>query len=285
MLANRLSAQNQYKVLLLEAGPSDRKNPFIHMPAGIVALMHSRRFNWRFWTQPQTHLGNRVLFQPRGKTLGGSSSINARVYVRGHARDYDHWARLGCKSWSYPEVMPLFRRSESYAPSNGVSPEAMQEVHRFHGHDGPLSVVERGASTPISLAFVQAGQQFGMAPTTDFNGAQQKGVGLYRTYQKDGQRCSNARGYLWPIGERRNLTIITEAHVRLVLLSGKRASGVEYTRSGQTLEAHVTREVLLCGGAFNSPQLLMLSGIGPAHELGKHGIPVVHELPGVGENL
>lgn len=285
VLANRLSAQNQFKVLLLEAGPTDRRNPFIHMPAGIVALMHSRRFNWRFWTQPQKHLGNRVLFQPRGKTLGGSSSINAGVYIRGHAWDFDHWARLGCKGWSYPEVMPFFKQSENYAPGNDTSAEAMYEVRNYHGSRGPLNVIERPASNPISHAFVQAGQQYGMAPTTDFNGAEQEGVGLFRTYQKDGQRCSNARGYLWPISERGNLTVVTDAHVRRVLLSGKRATGVEYTRNGQTLQAHATREVLLCGGAFNSPQLLMLSGIGPADELGKHGIPLVHELPGVGENL
>lgn len=285
VLANRLSAQSQFKVLLLEAGPTDRKNPFIHMPAGIVALMHSRRFNWRFWTQPQTHLGNRVLFQPRGKTLGGSSSINAGVYIRGHAWDFDHWATLGCKGWSYSEVMPYFKQSESYIPASGTSPEAMQEVRNYHGSDGPLSVIERPANNPISLAFVQAGQQYGMAPTTDFNGARQEGVGLFRTYQKDGQRCSNARAYLWPISERSNLTVVTDARVRRVLLSGKRATGVEYTCNGQTLEAHATREVLLCGGAFNSPQLLMLSGIGPLDTLKKHGIPVVHELPGVGENL
>lgn len=285
VLANRLSAQGRFKVLLLEAGPSDRKNPFIHMPAGIVALMHSRRFNWRFWTQPQTHLDNRVLFQPRGKTLGGSSSINAAVYIRGHAWDYDHWARLGCKGWSYPEVMPHFKRSEKYVAGNGTSHEAMLEIHNYHGNAGPLNVIERPASNPISIAFVEAGQQFGMAPTTDFNGAQQEGVGLYRTYQKDGQRCSNARGYLWPISERDNLTIMTGTHVHRVLLSGKRATGVEYSCYGETLQAHATREVLLCGGAFNSPQLLMLSGIGPVDVLGKHGIPVAHELPGVGENL
>ncbi len=288
-VAHRLSAQGRFTVLLLEAGPSDRTNPFIHMPTGIVALMHSTRFNWRFWTQPQAHLGNRVLFQPRGKTLGGSSSINAAVYIRGHAWDYDHWAAQGCKGWAYADVLPYFKQSETYAPALATalsrSTQNPEEVRQYHGTNGPLSVIERPTNNPYSLAFVEAGKQYGMAYRADFNGAQQEGVGLYRTYQQGGQRCSNARAYLWPISTRSNLTTVTDAQVQRVVLSGKRATGVQYTCKGQLFEAHATREVLLCAGTFHSPQLLMLSGIGPADTLRKQGIPIVHELPGVGENL
>ncbi|HWY25550.1 MAG TPA: GMC family oxidoreductase N-terminal domain-containing protein, partial [Nevskia sp.] len=184
VVANRLSADGRFRVLLLEAGPDDRWNPFVHMPMGPIALMHSRRFNWRFWTTPQAHLGGRVMFQPRGKTLGGSSSINGCVYIRGHAWDYDHWAELGCEGWSYREVLPYFRQSEHYEPLASNSDAALAE---YHGQDGPLNVKDRSSTNPLGLAFVEAGRQAGFAANDDFNGAQQEGAGLYRAFQKDGQ--------------------------------------------------------------------------------------------------
>ena len=285
VVANRLSADGRFRVLLLEAGPSDRWNPFIHMPMGPIALMHSRRFNWRFWTTPQQHLGNRVMFQPRGKALGGSSSINGCVYIRGHAWDYDHWAELGCEGWSYREVLPYFRQSEHYEPLAAAGGEKAQALAEYHGQGGPLNVKDRSSTNRIGLAFIEAGQQADFALNDDFNGAQQEGVGIYRAFQQDGQRCSNARGYLWPILSRPNLTVLSGAHATRVLLQGKRAVGVEYRRRGALHQARAGREVILSGGAFNSPQLLLLSGIGPVEELLQHGIPLAHELPGVGQNL
>ncbi|MCE2681062.1 MAG: choline dehydrogenase [Burkholderiales bacterium] len=285
VLANRLSENGKFTVLLLEAGPDDKRNPFIHMPTGIVALMHSKKFNWQFWTKAQTHLGQRVMFQPRGKTLGGSSSINATVYIRGHAWDYDHWASLGCKGWSYAEVLPYFKKSETYTVPINTPAQAMAAISRYHGSNGPLNIAERVSNNPISLAFVAAGQQYGLPACTDFNGEDQFGVGLYRVFQKEGQRCSNARAYLWPISHRSNLTILTGAHVMQVLLEGKRAVGARFKHAGKITEVKARREVILSGGAFNSPQLLMLSGVGPAEELQKHGIPVKHALEGVGQNL
>ncbi|MGJ8686999.1 MAG: GMC family oxidoreductase [Spongiibacteraceae bacterium] len=279
VLANRLSENPNTKVCLLEAGPRDR-SPFIRIPLGIIALMLSRTLNWRFNTAPEAKLNNRELFWPRGKTLGGSSAVNAMCYTRGHAWDYDNWAALGNKGWSYDEVLPYFRRSENYEPSAGNSDDP------FHGQGGPLNVAEANSHNPLSHAFVEASQAAGHQKNNDFNGAEQEGFGLFKLFQKDGQRCSNAEAYLRPVEARTNLTIITGTQATQVLFDGKRAVGVEYKRRWRKPERIVANnEVILSGGAINSPQLLLLSGVGPKEELDRHGIAQRHELPGVGENL
>jgi choline dehydrogenase len=274
VLANRLSADGKHSVCLIEAGPPDR-NPFIHIPGGILQAIRSKALNWHFWTEPQAHLDNRPRYWPRGRTLGGSSSINAMCYVRGHASDYDQWAKLGNPGWSYREVLPYFRKAENYEPG----------ANDFHGAGGPLNVAAQRDPNPLSHAFVEACAQAGFAPTDDFNGAQQEGAGLYRVMQKDGQRCSNARAYLREAEGRKNLTVRTGVHVTRVLLDGKRAVGVRLFESGRYVDVLAQREVILCAGAIGSPQLLLLSGIGPKEEIVKHGLAVVHELPGVGRNL
>lgn len=278
-VANRLSEDGRHSVLLLEAGPDGRKNPFISIPLGFIQIMFSRRFNWQFYTAPQAHMGNRSLYQPRGKTLGGSSSMNAQVNIRGNAQDYDDWARLGCEGWSYKDVLPYFRKCENYEP------EPAAGGADFHGKGGPLNVAERRYTNPLSRVFVEAAVKAGYPENTDFNGARQDGVGQYHTYQKGGERCSNARAYLEPARSRPNLTIVTDALVQRVMFEGKQATGVEYRVGRSTEQARARKEVVLCGGAFNSPQLLMLSGVGPQDQLAKHGIPLLHELPGVGKNL
>ncbi|AXQ31313.1 choline dehydrogenase [Solimonas sp. K1W22B-7] len=279
VLANRLSADGQARVCLLEAGPVD-SNPLIHMPLGVVALVRGWFANWNFWTEPQPHCAGRRIHQPRGKVLGGSSSINATVCTRGHAWDYDHWAELGCEGWSYDEVLPYFRKSENYS---AVLPERDRP---YHGHDGPLSVSERRYTSPLSETFIEAAQQCGHSRNDDFNGMEQEGFGTFKVFQKDGERCSNSRAYLTDeVRNRPNLTILTGAHAMQLLLEGKRAVGVKLRRGGHDEELRVQREVILSAGAFQSPQLLLLSGIGPRAELEKHGIAVKHELPGVGENL
>ena len=278
-VASRLSESGRHSVLLLEAGPESRRNPFVNMPLGFLQLMFSRRYNWQFNTEPQRHMHDRALFQPRGKMLGGSSGMNAQVYIRGHARDYDEWARLGCKGWSYAEVLPYFRRSEHFEPKLTLN-EA-----EFHGQGGPLNVAERRYTNPLSIAFVEAATQAKYRLNTDFNGSEQEGVGFYYAYQKDGTRCSNARAYLEPAAGRSNLTVCSGAHVTRVLLEGTRATGVEYRDTTGQTQVRARREVVLCGGAFNSPQLLMLSGVGPREELSRHGIELRHALEGVGQNL
>lgn len=279
VLANRLSADGRHQVLLLEAGPDDR-NPLIHMPLGLVALVRGWFANWKFWSTPQAALGNRPTYQPRGKVLGGSSSINAMVCTRGHRWDYDHWAAQGCEGWSYDEVLPYFRKSESYG-----APLSAQD-RPYHGFDGPLHIAPPQKLNPISQAFIRAAEQAGHARNEDFNGARQEGVGAFKVFQKDGQRCSNARAYLPPeVRARPNLQIRTGALATRILIEAGRAQGVVYRQEGREQAALARRELLLCAGALQSPQLLMLSGIGPRAELEKHGIAVIHELPGVGENL
>ena len=274
-LANRLSADPNRQVCLLEAGPEDR-SPWIHLPVGIFFMMRSKTLNWRYQTAPEPQLYNRRLFWPRGKTLGGSSSSNAMVYTRGHRRDYDHWAELGNRGWSYAELLPLFKRAQHQ--ERGPS--------EYHGVGGPLNVADLRQQSEISQVFIRAAGQVGYPLSDDFNGAEQVGVGFYQVTQKDGQRCSSARAYLHPILQRPNLTILTNALASRVLIEGQRAVGVAYLdRSGQTVEVRARREVVLAGGAINSPQLLLLSGVGPRAELERHGIPVAHELPGVGQNL
>lgn len=274
VLANRLSADPALKVCLLEAGPPDT-SPFIRIPIGIIRMMMSRTLNWQYFTEPQKHLEGRRLFCPRGKTLGGSSSSNAMIYTRGHAADYDEWAALGNRGWSYADVLPLFKRAEHHEA--GAS--------EFHGVGGPLNVAQLRSPNVLSGVFVDAGVEVGYPFNPDFNGASQEGVNRYEVTQKDGERWSVARAYLHPVLDRTNLTVITGAHATRVLLNGKRAIGIEYLHSGKTETIHVRREVILAGGAINSPQLLMLSGIGPEEELRRHRIPVLHALPGVGKNL
>jgi choline dehydrogenase len=278
VLANRLSADGRHRVCLLEAGPRDW-NPLIRLPTGLIPLVRGWWCNWKYWSEPQRHMGGRRMYQPRGKTLGGSSSINAQVYIRGNPADFDRWASLGCSGWSYEEVLPYFRQMENYEPV------CEPRDARFHGKGGPLNVAPRGELNPLSQAFLDAAGQAGLPHTSDFNGAQQEGYGVLHRYHLKGERCSNAAAYLRPAEGRPNLTVITGAHVTKVLLENKRAVGVRYRKGRAELELRAVREIILSGGSFNSPQLLMLSGIGPRAELERHGIAVRHELPGVGQNL
>jgi choline dehydrogenase-like flavoprotein len=274
VLANRLSEDPQVTVALIEAGPSDT-SVLIHCPAGLALLAKNGKANWGYQTVPQTALNGRRGFQPRGKVLGGSSSVNAMIYIRGHQADYDHWASLGNTGWSWNEVLPYFKRSEN----NERGADA------YHGAGGPLNVKDLTTPNRFGKIFWEAAVQAGYKYNADFNGADQEGVGPYQVTHKNGERFSAAKGYLTPILARTNLTVITEALTQRILFEGKRAVGVEYSQGGLTLTAKAKREVLLTAGAFGSPQLLKLSGIGPVPELKQHGIAVVHELPGVGENL
>lgn len=281
VLAARLSEDAGVRVCLLEAGPGD-DSVLVQMPFGIIALMHSRRRNWRFRTEPEPNCAGRRMFWPRGRMLGGSSAVNAMCYTRGHPMDYDHWAALGNGGWSYAEVLPYFRRFENR--ERGAGP--------LHGAGGPYNVAELRDPNELSLAFVEAAIETGLRRNDDFSGTQQEGAGLYEVMQKDGRRCSNARAFLRTPGpdgvaaaQRPNLAIFTGARATRVLLEGTRAVGVACRHRGHDVEVRVSREVLLCGGTVNSPQLLLLSGIGPRDELARHGIPQVLELPGVGKNL
>jgi choline dehydrogenase len=274
VLANRLSSDPAIRVCLLEAGPPDR-HPLIHMPIGIVYLMMSKTLNWRYFTEPQAQLNGRRLFWPRGKMLGGSSASNAMVYTRGHRADYDQWAALGNAGWSYDDLLPLFKLNEH----NERGADA------YHGTGGPLNVADQRSPNRLSRVFLDAAQQAGYRLNPDFNGPEQEGVALYQLTQKGGQRWSAARAYLRPAMQRTNLTVLTGARATRLLLEGKRAVGVAYRQKGRDRTVRASREVLLAGGAINSPQLLMLSGIGDPAELRRHGIAVAHALPGVGRNL
>jgi choline dehydrogenase len=273
VLANRLSAKPDVTVLLLEAGGSD-KSLFVRMPAGIANLA-GPRFNWGYETAPQKAMNGRRMYQPRGRLLGGSSSINAMIYMRGQPADYDHWRQLGNSGWSYDDVLPVFKKAERN-----------ERLHdEFHGQDGPLNVAERPYTNPLSHVFVEAAQQAGVPFNPDFNGAVQLGCGLFQVTQKNGERWSAARAYLHPAAARKNLTIVTKAQATRVLIENGRATGVEYVRRGKRYKVRVAREVALAGGGINSPQLLLLSGIGPADELRALGVKVALDLPGVGKNL
>ncbi|MDR3421192.1 MAG: choline dehydrogenase [Xanthobacteraceae bacterium] len=273
VLANRLSARPDVTVLLLEAGGSD-KSLFVRMPAGILKL-DSPRYDWRYDTVPQAAMNGRRMFQPRGRLLGGSSSTNAMIYMRGQPADYDHWRQLGNAGWSYADVLPLFKKAENN-----------ERLHdEFHGQDGPLNVADRPYTNPLSHVFVEAAQQIGIPFNPDFNGAVQLGCGLFQVTQKNGERWSAARAYLHPAAARKNLTIVTKAQATRVLIEKGRAVGVEYVRRGKRHRVRAEREVVLAGGGINSPQLLLLSGIGPAAELKGIGVPIMLDLPGVGKNL
>jgi choline dehydrogenase len=275
VLANRLTEDGRHSVLLLEAGGPD-KSTLIHMPAGVGNLIKAKGpFNWGFWTEPEPQLENRRLWWPRGKGWGGSSSINGMVYIRGHARDYDQWRQLGLAGWSYADVLPYFRRSETLE----TGPDA------YHGGDGPLHVTPAASKNPIYHGVVEAGRQAGYPVTADFNGVQQEGFGPYQLTIKNGKRWSAAAGYLKPALTRANLTAETGARTSRVLIEGGRAIGVEYVQNGRTVTAKAVREVIVSAGAVQSPHILQLSGIGNPEELRGQGIPVVHALPGVGENL
>lgn len=263
VLAHRLSENPDTQVCLLEAGSKDL-NPLIRMPMGLIQVLRSKKLNWHFWTTPQSHCHNRKMYWPRGRTLGGSSSINAMCYVRGNPDDYDHWKQLGNEGWSYEEVLPYFKKFE---------------------HEGLIHVDRPSYLNPLMHAFVEAGHQAGYPVISDYNSGVQEGVGYFAVAQKDGRRWSNAQGYLNPIKKRKNLTIITHAHVAKILFENKCARGVLYQKRGITSEILAQKEVILSAGAIGSPQLLLLSGIGPHAEIEKHGIPLIHDLPGVGENL
>ncbi|WP_372018600.1 GMC family oxidoreductase [Pseudoxanthomonas sp. 10H] len=274
VLAARLSEDPACRVLLLEAGPSDW-NPLIHMPAGLGRLVNDTSINWDYRTEPEPQLLGRRLWWPRGKVLGGSSSINAMCYTRGTPDDYDEWARAGAAGWDWNAVLPYFLRAEGNTRGGGT----------LHGDRGPLCVSDLRHVNPLSRAFVDAGEQAGWPRNDDFNGPSQAGIGLYQVTQRDGARCSAAAAYLGPARGRPNLVVATGARVRRIVIERGRAAGVEYLRGRRRHHAAAVADVLLCGGAVNSPQLLMLSGIGPAAELARHGIAVAADLPGVGGNL
>ncbi len=271
VLAARLSENPNVTVALLEAGPADNR-VLIHCPAGLALLARSGQVNWQFDTVPQAGLNGRQGYQPRGKVLGGSSSINAMIYTRGHRADYDQWAAEGNPGWAYDDVLHYFKRAEH----NERGADA------FHGSGGPLNVKDLTQPNRFGPVFVQAGQQAGFVHNPDFNGARQDGVGLFQVTQINGERCSAAKAYLTP---RPNLRVFTGAHATRILLERKRAVGVEFQQDGQVKQLRAAREVLLCAGALQSPQLLMLSGIGPHEHLLENGIATLHDLPGVGENL
>ena len=274
VVANRLSADPDCSVLLVEAGGRDR-NPLFRLPMLMGRLFHSGLCNWRYHTEPVPTLEGRSLYWPRGKVLGGSSTINGMVYVRGNRHDYDRWAQMGLPGWSYDEVLPAFRRSEAHVERDDV----------YHHRAGELTVCRARGRNPLFDRFVEAGGQAGHPVNDDFNGAEQEGCGRYDFTIRRGKRWSTSRAFLRPVRHRRNLTVLTDTLTRRVLVENGRASGVEVARNGQALRVGAAREVILSAGTVNSPQLLLLSGIGPPGELERHGIEVVHDLPGVGRNL
>ncbi len=277
VLANRLSANPSIKVLLLEAGGAD-KDPLIHIPNAYSQLF-KKKCDWGFWTEPQTHVDNRKIYLPRGKTLGGCSSTNAMAYVRGNKEDYNDWAKLGNEGWSYDEILPYFIKSEHNEQPNEVE-------EGLHGKNGELNVTfATRFKTPYEAAFIEAAKQVGIPETKDFNGSQQKGISPLQYTIKNGKRHSGAVAFLKPILKRSNLTIRTKAHVKEILIENDRAIGVEYFNGKKTEKVYANKEVILSAGSFNSPQILMLSGIGDSKELIKHGIPCKKNLKGVGKNL
>jgi choline dehydrogenase len=275
VLAARLSADPLRRVLLLEAGPSDRSWR-IDMPAAVGSLISSERFNWNYVSDPEPFLDGRRLTHPRGRVLGGSSSINGMMYVRGHARDYDAWAAAGLDGWSYADVLPYFKRAEAHLLGGD----------EYHGASGPLGVCapDLGAA-PLAQRFVQAAVQAGYALASDVNGERQEGAGRMDRTTQGGRRCSAARAYLHPVRDRMNLSVRTEVRVGRILIESGRAVGVAWRDAGGAHEARAAAEVILAAGAIGSPQLLQLSGVGPPQLLRSLGIPVLHELPAVGENL
>jgi choline dehydrogenase len=274
VLADRLSADGRSKVLVLEFGGSDR-SVFIQMPSALSIPMNTRKYNWGYESEPEPHLGGRRLHAPRGKGLGGSSSINGLVYVRGNPRDFELWQDMGAQGWGYANVLPYFRRAERRQEGGDA----------WRGGDGPLDTCYGPMKNPLYQAWIDAAQQAGYPLTGDINGAQQEGFGRMDMTVRNGARCSAAKAFLHPAAKRPNVKVLTHARATKVLMEGRKAVGVAYERGGAMHEARATREVILSGGAFNAPQLLKLSGIGPADELAAMGIPVVADRPGVGANL
>jgi choline dehydrogenase-like flavoprotein len=274
VLASRLSEDPEVEVCLLEAGPAD-ESVLIHCPAGLALMARTGSANWAFETVPQPGLNGRRGYQPRGKVLGGSSSINAMIYLRGPRQDYDHWAALGNTGWGFDDLLPYFKRAEH----NERGADA------WHGSGGPLNVMDLRSPNRFGPVFVDAAVQAGYSRNPDFNGPEQEGVGLYQVTHRNGERCSAAKAYLTPHLARPNLHLKTGAQTLRVVMRGRRAAGVDVRIDGRIEQLAATREVLLCAGALQSPQLLMLSGIGPGADLQRLGLPVVHDLPGVGTNL
>ena len=273
-LAGRLSEDGRTDVTILEAGGKDW-NPWIHIPIGYGKTIVDARLNWRYETEKGPEIANRPMYWPRGKVLGGSSSINGLLYIRGQAEDYDHWRQLGNAGWSYDDVLPYFRKAENQ--EHGES--------QYHGSGGPLSVTDLKERNPLCEAFISSAVDAGIPRNDDFNGATQEGVGYYQTTTRSARRCSAAVAYLKPAMKRPNLRVITRAETQRIVFEGKRAVGVIYDRGGKRVLVKARREVIVSAGSINSPKLLLLSGVGPAAELARHGINVVHDLPGVGENL
>ena len=273
-VASRLSENPKTSVCLLEAG-GDGTSVMIRMPSAVAAILPRPILNWAFETEPQAGLNGRKGFQPRGKSLGGSSAINAMLYIRGHSSDYDHWKELGNKSWGWDDVLPFFKRSENNERGGG----------ELHGVGGPLNVADQVSPRSISAAFIKAGEETQYPVNADFNGQKQAGFGMYQVTQKDGERHSAAAAYIHPVMDRNNLTVKTNALAHRIIIEDNQAVGVAFEQNGKLQEIRARGEVILAGGAFASPQLLMLSGIGPGDRLRNQGIEVKHNLPGVGQNL
>ena len=274
VLANRLSKVPSNKVLLIEAGPSDA-HPLIHLPIGPARVINHPKYDWCYETEPQKNLASRRIPWPRGKTLGGSSSINGMVYIRGHARDYDLWAQKGLTSWSYEKVLPYFIRAESNT----------RGADNFHGTEGPFNVTDEGGEHPLFSAFVEAGKQEGYKLNPDFNGTEQEGVGCYQFTIQNGRRKSTAATYLKEAKKRSNLKILVGANTEKIIFQEKRATGIHYHHKNQKCTATAKREIILASGAINSPKILMLSGIGNAEQLKPHCINLINNSPEVGKNL
>ena len=273
-LAGRLSEDGGTSVTVLEAGGRDW-NPWIHIPIGYGKTIVDPSLNWRYETEKGAEIGDRPMYWPRGKVLGGSSSINGLLYIRGQAEDYDHWRQLGNAGWAYEDVLPYFRKAEDQENGGGA----------FHGTGGPLRVSNLKERNPLCEAFIESAVEAGIPRNDDFNGAAQEGVGFYQTTTRNARRCSAAVAYLRPAMKRPNLRVITRAETRRIVFEGKRAVGVIFERGGRRVLVKARREVIVSAGSINSPKLLLLSGVGPATELARHGIAVTHDLPGVGENL
>src|SRR4051812_40122596 len=274
VLANRLTADGKHSVLLLEAGPKDT-NFWIHVPLGYGKLFKAKTVNWMYQTEPEPGLDGRSIFQPRGKVLGGSSSINGLLYVRGQHEDYDRWRQRGNAGWGFDDVLPYFKKAE----------DQQRGADEYHGAGGPLPVSDMVHADPLSRAFIKAAVETGIPDNPDFNGATQEGAGWFQTTTRKGRRASTARSYLRPAKARKNLHVETSALARRILFDGRRAVGIEYGKDGSVRTARARREILVSSGAYNSPQLLQLSGVGPAELLRQHGIDVVLDAPGVGHDL
>ncbi|MEE2944421.1 MAG: GMC family oxidoreductase N-terminal domain-containing protein [Pseudomonadota bacterium] len=274
-LANRLSADDRFTVALIEAGPADR-NPWIHVPVGYFRTMGNPRSDWMYMTEQDPGIAGRAISWPRGRVLGGSSSINGLLYVRGQPEDYNHWAQLGCTGWAWDSVLPLFKRSETWHGDHS---------NDVRGTDGPLSVQDSRLTREVVDTWIDAAETAGYRRTSDYNGEDQEGVGYFQLTMRKGRRCSSAVAYLNPVKHRQNLTIITDAQTEKVLIEDGRTTGIRIKRNGAMEDIHARKEVILSAGAIGSPQILMLSGIGDPEELKPHGIEVRSALSGVGKNL